>query len=95
MLTYITRNYIGKFCTRCDTVCHLYEQGLACDCASPWETERINEEDYPDYWEDCDITVKYQLNGNLTRKLAGLSQQERLLMNRAIYEEEARMLTEE
>ncbi len=47
----------GLFCVECRVVCHPYEQGLSCDCDQPWETEVINEEDYPEKWVPCNLTV--------------------------------------
>lgn len=46
----------GKFCVECKDIVSFYDQGLACDCGPSWETEVIDEEDYPDKW--IDVTIK-------------------------------------
>ena len=38
------------YCEECKTLCGIYEQGLSCQCAQPWETEVIYEKDYPKKW---------------------------------------------
>jgi hypothetical protein len=46
----------GHYCTECESLCEMYEQGLSCNCGQPWETETINEEDYPGKW--IEVTVQ-------------------------------------
>lgn len=53
----VLASYSGRFCMKCKTLCHMYEQGLTCDCGQPWEVERIDERDYPPEWIECFVTV--------------------------------------
>ena len=47
----------GWFCTKCNSQCHVYEQGLSCDCDNPWLTEVYEEKDYPSKWVKCKINI--------------------------------------
>lgn len=38
------------FCTKCDSPCTFYEQGLACVCDQPWITEIVEPLNYPPHW---------------------------------------------
>ena len=40
----------GWYCTECQEICRIYEQGLCCSCDNPWETEVMDEKDFPDKW---------------------------------------------
>lgn len=53
----------GWFCIMCDTLCRTYDQGLACACGHPWETERYREEDYPPYWVRCRFNITIDKKG--------------------------------
>ena len=46
------------YCTHCETIVCLYEQGLSCACGPPWETETLYEEDYPSYWVVAQVTIE-------------------------------------
>lgn len=48
----------GYFCTKCKSICALYEQGLSCNCDNRWETERVYEEDHPLTWTKVNISVQ-------------------------------------
>ena len=52
--------YNGKYCLKCKSLCGMYDQGLSCDCEDgrKWLTERVHEEDYPDYWIDVSVEIK-------------------------------------
>lgn len=82
------RNYKGKFCTKCDTLCYTYEQGLACDCDKPWITEVIYDEDYPDHWEDCQIAVKYVAGNNARKRWDTYSPEQQAAEIERMYQEE-------
>ena len=53
----IVQSHAGKWCIKCETVCHLFEQGLTCGCGHPWECEVLYEDDYPDKWIDATVIV--------------------------------------
>lgn len=44
------KNYPAYYCTECEIVCHLYEQGLTCGCGNPWDTEVVFTDNYPEKW---------------------------------------------
>lgn len=44
------KDYPVRYCTECETVCHMYEQGLTCNCSNPWDSEILDEKDYPVKW---------------------------------------------
>lgn len=46
------------YCTECKSLCHPYEQGLACGCDQPWITEVIDESKYPSKWIRCKVEIK-------------------------------------
>ena len=48
----------GWYCEDCETLCFFYEQGLACDCGQPWETQVVEESEYPSNWIKVNIVVK-------------------------------------
>jgi len=62
MVDVLQSSYYGKWCLECDTLCHLYEQGLTCGCGSPWENEVMNEDEYPDKWVDVTVTIMRECN---------------------------------
>ncbi len=45
-----------RWCTKCESLCTLYEEGLSCNCGWPWETESI-EENYPICWVEVFVEV--------------------------------------
>lgn len=47
----------GLFCIECDELCYPYEQGLCCGCDVPWETQVINESEYPSKWKPVTVTI--------------------------------------
>ena len=53
------------FCTKCNQLCFLYEQGVACYCDNPWITEVIHEKDYPTYWIPVFVKIfnRIEING--------------------------------
>lgn len=54
--------YIEKvqkyYCCECKTLCHIYEQGLVCDCGQPWDDEHYDEKEYPEKWVKVDVLIK-------------------------------------
>lgn len=46
-----------RWCTKCESLCTLYEQGLSCNCGPAWKTERVHEEDYPACWVEVFVEV--------------------------------------
>ena len=53
----IVYKWDGYICTKCQNICRLYEQGLACSCTDPWISEILDEKDYPDYWVSVEIVA--------------------------------------
>jgi len=49
--------YTSYYCIKCEELCHLYEQGLCCNCDQPWITEVIYVEDYPEEWVEALVVV--------------------------------------
>lgn len=49
--------YKALYCTECESLCYLYEQGLCCNCGNPWETYEWDEDKYPKYWEKVTVVI--------------------------------------
>ena len=48
----------GHYCKECKSLCEMYEQGLSCRCGHPWETEVVNERDYPEKWVEVTVEAR-------------------------------------
>ena len=46
------------YCVSCKILCHMYEQGLCCDCDKSWITEVYDETDYPSKWIRITVTIE-------------------------------------
>lgn len=56
-MTDIIQETSGHYCTKCEFLCEMYEQGLSCRCDPPWETEVVDEREYPAHWIPVRILV--------------------------------------
>jgi hypothetical protein len=50
-------DYYTLYCIECESLCHLYEQGLTCNCGNPWENEYMYEKDYPKKWINVRVYI--------------------------------------
>jgi len=67
-----TTEHKGYYCTKCNELCKMLpllgngweDQALSCHCGTPWETEQIYEDKYPNHWIPVTITTLIQFNYN-------------------------------